>query len=79
MKKIAKILSVVLCMVMVLGLMAVTTFAAGGTATYTYNEMTASTYVTASTSHALKAGTSTVAKITYAKNSAQQFPYYHKD
>lgn len=75
MKKIAKILSVVLCMVMVLGLMATTTFAAGGTATITFV-----TDATANWSSAtVKDGSTVVATLTGTKESGQYAPANNKD
>ena len=75
MKKIAKILSVVLCMVMVLGLMATTTFAAGGTATITFV-----TDATANWSSAtVKDGSTVVATLTGTKESGQNAPANNKD
>lgn len=78
MKKIAKILSVVLCMVMVLGLMATTTFAAGGTAAYEF-VTDANVYMDANTKYEIKDGDSIVATITAVKGSASNFPYFHSD
>lgn len=75
MKKIAKILSVVLCMVMVLGLMATTTFAAGGTATITFVTDTTANWSSAT----VKDGSTVVATLTGTKESGQYAPANNKD